>query len=368
MTRSPLLELSIPIQEPKNAEAPRLVDVCDGIPGPSDREEATWGTLVSPDDARMVYSGRMRFSDPRSPVILWQGLAIQACFSGTSLGIRLRDSGNNHFNVVIDRRFDRPTLLRCRPGEHTYPLAAGLADTIHQLEVFRRTETFYGPTVFQGLVLEQGQSLLTPPSPASLRIEFYGDSMTVGACNEDGDEDQWNTAATHNNYRSYAAMTARALRAEARTIAVSGIGLTLGYQSFNMIQIWDRLGGDPASEPWDFACWTPDLVVVNLGENDKSMGVDEEFAPAYLCFLRRIREKYPGAHLFCLLGPMSAGHPDSSFRGHVQRAVHTLQRQGDERIHVHFFEVTCWKHPRVDVHKQMALELVEFIQSKLPLS
>ena len=310
----------------------------------------------------------MRFFDRRAPVILWQGSALHARISGMSLGIRLEDGGNNLFNIVIDQCYERPYLLRCLAGEHTYLVASGLPEAIHQVEVFRRTEACYGPTVFKGLILDPGKRLAPPPGPAPLRIEFYGDSMTVGACNEDGEEDQWNTAATHNNYHSYAAMVARALCAEARIIAVSGIGLTLGYQPFTMAQIWDRLACEPGSEPWDFGQWTPDLVVINLGENDKSMGVDEEFAPAYLGFLRRIREQYPRSHLFCLLGPMSAGHPTSSFRSHVLRAAQVLRGEGDDRIHLHFFEVTCWKHPRVDVHKQMALELVELIQSKLLLA
>jgi hypothetical protein len=56
-------------------------------------------------------------------------------------------------------------------------------------------------------------------------MEFIGDSITVGACNEDGDADQWENRRTHNAAMSYAALTAEAFSADHRNIAVSGMGV-----------------------------------------------------------------------------------------------------------------------------------------------
>ena len=279
---------------------------------------------------------------------------VSARFTGTALQLRLESDPDDYFNVWIDGQL---SLLRGDPATDLYPLAAGLPGGAHTVQLFKRTEML-GAVTFKGLSLEDDGRLLEPPAPSLRRIEFYGDSVTVGQSNEDGTADQWPDHSTHNNDRAYGALAARQLNADYACIAVSGIGLTQGYQPHTMEEIWDRYRPEPGSAPWDFAAWPAGVVVVNLGQNDNSTGFGGDFVERYARFLRQLRAQYPPAEIFAVIGPLSI----EPLIGDIARAVQRLKAGGDARVHFHHFSQQTHQHPRADVHQAMAQELVEAIQ------
>jgi hypothetical protein len=141
---------------------------------------------IEPGHPQLQYSGRIDRSDPAAYPLVWPATAIAARFTGTSLQLCLESTGDDHFNVFVDGQL---TILHGNPARSIYPLAAGLPEGAHTVQLFKRTEML-GPVTFKGLVLDEGSSLLEPPAPSPRRIEFYGDSVTVGQSNEDGAEDQ----------------------------------------------------------------------------------------------------------------------------------------------------------------------------------
>ena len=132
-------------------------------------------------------------------------------------------------------------------------------------------------------------------------MEFIGDSITVGACNEDGAADQWEDRRTHNCALSYATLTAEAFDADYRNTAVSGMGVAIGWVPMKAGEIWNRLYPDTNSPPADLHAWIPNVVFVNLGENDDSyprahgQPFPANFTDGYVALIRAIRAAYPDA-------------------------------------------------------------------------
>jgi lysophospholipase L1-like esterase len=200
-------------------------------------------------------------------------------------------------------------------------------------------------------------------------MQFFGDSITVGACNEDGAEDQWENRATHNNALSYAALTAKAMNASYRNIAVSGMGIVLGYVPVRAGEIWNRLYPGSGSFIAEDKGWTPDVVFVNYGENDDSFSKNQNvafpagFADGYVALVKAMRGFYPKAEIVLLRGGMFGGAKSEPLR---QAWTEAVQRLETEDAHVHHFVFQHWSetHPRVSDHRAMADELVVWLKTE----
>ncbi len=335
------------------------------------------GQIVSADDPHFRYTGRIDFTDARQPRLFWPGTAITFRFSGPALTLCLQDQrGMNHYDVFIDDA--KPVIVSCTKQLVEYPVATDLKDGAHTAVIFRRTETDQGPTVFKGVMLAEGKALLDPPAPLPRKIEFYGDSITAGLGDESTDGKI--TTANSNNYYSYAAVTARALGAEYVCIAKSGLGITTTHGSDLtkgiITTLYDCLDPDKPHS-WDFTKWTPDVVVINLGENDRfiyQVNKHPNPGPAKLTemygdFVKTIRAKYPQAHIVCTLGPMEVVRTD--WVTYVSDAVKALNAAGDTRVYFTLLKIKDENvfhggsnHPSVDEHQAMAELLIPFIKGK----
>ncbi|WP_306397579.1 SGNH/GDSL hydrolase family protein [Telluria beijingensis] len=333
---------------------------------------------VAPDHEHLQYTGRIDFGDRRAPVLSWPGTSVAATFTGTSLAIVLDDQhGKNYYNVFLDGDTERPIILKLDKGKKSYLVANGLAPGAHRVLLTKRTEGEEGATAFLGMELDDKGTLAPPPARPQRRIEFFGDSITSGMGNEAPDDGEDHHGKDKNNYRSYAAIAARQLGAEAHFTSQGGIGIMISWFPFTMPDFYDQLSavGDNDSR-WDFSRWTPDVVVVNLMQNDSWLiGRDRKLQPepdeaqriaAYQAFVARIRALYPKAYIVCALGSMDATKPGSPWPGYVGTAVKNLQESGDKRIDTLVFPFTGYgKHPRVAQHQENADRLAAFVRQKM---
>ncbi len=317
------------------------------------------------------YSGRIDFSQPSAPVFIWQGSQLRFGFTGQRFALRFAEvEGVNHFNVIID---GGASLLRLKAGEtRDYILDAALAPGRHELVLFKRSEAMSGTARFLGVFIEPGEACLAPDDKPQRTIEFYGDSITAGACDEDPDADQYDDLTTHNNYTSYAAVCSRILGVRYSNISFSGIGICASWHPLLMGRVWDRLYPRPDSQVYAFNVRPPDIVVINLGQNDHGFTADQgqpfpaDFRERYVELIHAIRRRYPDAWIICAAGGMSAFRDSPALSGAWREAVGEL---ADDRKIVSFvFKAFSYAHPRVDTHISLARELAAFIKRNIDLS
>jgi len=320
-------------------------------------------------DPRFRYEGRIDFSDTNAPVVIWQASRISIDFEGNKLGLDFDNAkGQCFFNATVD---GSNTVVEIWEGKPVTPATLdGFGNGRHHLMLFKRSEANAGMVHFRGVELDAGEKAWAPPAPVyQLRMEFIGDSITVGACNEDGASDQWDNRRTHNCAFSFATLTAEAFDADYRNIAVSGMGIATGWVPMKAGEIWDRLHPDTNSPPINLSVWTPNVVFVNFGENDDSFTrangqpFPAGFTDGYVALIHAIRSAYPGARIVLLRGGMYGGAQSRPLRKAWDSAVTQLEA-ADKGVSHFVFKHWTSTHPRVADDQIMANELIAWLKQQ----
>ncbi len=332
---------------------------------------------VSSRDGAVRYVGRIDSTDRDNVRIFWPGTAIHLAFSGQNAGIQVKDQkGENYFNVVVDGR--EPAVIKLDSLKHWYELATDLPKGNHRISIYKRTEWDHGYTDITGFRVDG--HFLPPPKPSGRVIEFFGNSITTGYANQDFSGEDRPDGMKTNNYTAYAAMTARALDADMICTAKGGIGVLVSWFPLIMPEMYDRLNPNDATSHWDFAKITPDIVVINLLQNDSWLVEKPEYVEfkhrfgderpgekdivaAYKAFLELIRKAYPTTPILCTLGSMDATQSGSLWPTYVQEAVKQMH---DTKIQTLFFPYKGTSgHPHPKDHQKMADLLVPKIREMM---
>jgi lysophospholipase L1-like esterase len=344
---------------------------------------------ISPNHPDILYFGRVDCSDETSPSFAFPGVSIRAKFEGEAIDLLMKDYGNssriNYYNVIIDDA--DPVVLQVSPDQQVYELARNLSAGEHTVEIFKRIESNgnAGKGDFLGFRLNEGGKI-RPLAPKTHRIEFIGNSITCGYGNEISTNDPGSysyTTENSNAYNAWGAIAARMLDAEYVAVAYSGRGITRNYGDYSGETLpdmyLDTLPDESASAAWNASQYTPEVVVINLGTNDFSPGVNDldalraAYYNDYMAFLDDLRGYYPEATIILAVGPMlSDGYPEgynalTTVRETLETIIQTRSTQGDGNIL--FLELPQqtapygedW-HPTVATHQSMAEELVTLIQ------
>lgn len=321
---------------------------------------------IDADDAHFHYSGRINFVNAPSPLIAWQGSTITIEFTGETILLGFSDiNGQVFFDVSIDGKTKK---LKAENGwvKPDFQLSKGK----HRLTLFKRSEASGGTVNFNGIRIADEAKTFKPKIPvADHRIVFYGDSITVGACNEDGKEDQWQDLSTHNSARSYPAFVAKYFNADYRNISISGVGISIGYQPYTIDQTWNRFAADPVAPPASPQDFQPDVIFTNFGENDDSFTSNQkipfpaDYIPRYLALLKTMRHTYPNSKIVILRGGMYGGKKSSRLIEPWEHVVKQAEAK-DAQIYHYVFKHWYHLHPRVVDHKKMAEELIQWLEKR----
>jgi lysophospholipase L1-like esterase len=323
--------------------------------------------LISPSDARIHYTGRFDTSDPRAVRFDWSGSVVEFSFRGTGVDMVLEDS-LNMFNVYVNGA--PSSILAVSPGVDRYELARDLPFGEYTIRIVRRTEPLFGVSVFRGIVLEPGGELLSRPAAPAAWIEFVGDSITCGYGNEGDSPTCRFSRETENVERSFAAMTADAFSMGYAVVAWSGKGLVRNYgdtllaSDRPMPSFYGLTVANDTGSQWAFDEPAPALVVVNLGTNDVSTGLQPErgvFIEAYLELLAGIRARRGDVPVIAISGPIMRD-PAREF---IAAAVADARRSDPFVHHVHIEntlvrpdDLGCDAHPNVAGHRKIADQLI----------
>jgi len=335
-------------------------------------------TVVSFNDPRIHYMGRIAMTDSAA-LLFWTAATVSVRFDGTGMKARLKDErGDNYYIVVLDGK--PVSTLRLDIAKKDYTLASGLRPGKHVLELFKRTEWAMGKSWLYGFIPDGHTTLLSAPPARRRKIEFFGNSITCGYAVEDTSGKDRGTAPYENAYISYASITARHFNAEYNCTAKSGIGITISWFPLIMPEMYDRLDPEDPNSKWDFSLFRPDVVVINLFQNDSwliNMPDHEQFkarfgktAPgadalvgAYKDFVQKVRGKYRNAYIICMLGNMDATKEGAPWPGYVQKAVDLL---GDKKISTLFVPYKGTPgHPSRAEQEALANSLVRAIDKRV---
>lgn len=320
------------------------------------------GTVIEPDDPYLRYAGHWDTSHlAEQAVTVNSGSRIWCRFTGRRISGRFGIQGITHpAQIYVSIDHTKPVLYTLNTPVVDFtpsPLHSGS----HSLEmavkdVDERADRWVPPlasaVVFKGFLIDAKSKTLPLPPPPSLKMEFYGDSITqgvralnmaIGTAGSDGTAD-------------YAFLTALAFGALENQIGFGRQGIIRtgngdvppAAQSFG----WNYEGSraDPA--------FIPEVVVVNQGTNDGTYS-SAQFEPAYRAYIEEIRTAYPKAWIFCMR-PFGGFHEKD-----IRRAVLSMR---DRKIV--YVDTTKWLsasdftdgvHPTVAGHLKAAKKLIRVI-------
>lgn len=330
------------------------------------------------NSTKIRYEGRIQHRIDASE-FSWPGTSATINFEGTSVSAVLKDLDTaNYYNVIIDDI----VVSTLKPSQHkqSYLLASKLKNGKHTVQLFKRTEWDKGKTLFYGFEIPQSAKLLAPPAEKKRKIEFFGNSITCGYGIEDFSGRDRGIGYYQNNYLTYAALTARHFNAQYHCTAKSGIGIMVSWFPLIMPEMYNRTDATDPNSVWDFSQYTPDVVVINLFQNDSwivnqpnykeyknrfgnKKPTSDDIINAYKAFVQTLRKTYPSASIICALGNMDATRDGSEWPKYIAQAVKQIN---DPKIYSTSFDYkNTGGHPKVTEQKIMADSLIKFIDTHI---
>ena len=313
----------------------------------------------------------------------WSGSGIRMNIDCTALEVEAESTAKDHaqwLGVMIDGApVARFVLMQ---GVHRYPVLAGMeAGVSHEVTILRDTQPSYdedAPVILHAVYTDGKPSA---PEARPLRLEFIGDSLTVGeGCVGPESADEWRMAWI-SHMPTFATLVSEKLHAEKQVVALGGWGASRSWDNdvnSRIGRIYDQLsavtpGGDvPYAEP-DAPV---DAVVINLGTNDGSglakipeaerAEAEEALVRDAAGLLRQVRARHPKAYILWAYG--MCGHAVEPM---LQKAVELRKQEGDGRVaYYHLSEAKSLGsrlHPSREAHRVTAGEIAEALEEALRL-
>lgn len=345
------------------------------------------GSIISPTDPFIQYTGRISFANPERPAWNFPGIQIVASFEGTSLRM-IAKPRSGYFMAQIDQAEPFKVAFR---GERdsVVTLATALPNGVHTVKLMYAIEGYEFYPEFWGFVLDKDKKLVETPALPSRKIEFIGNSITCGYGNEGLKKEEGFDYATENHYYSYASITARNLEAQHWVVARSGIG---AYRNFagpktgnpesNMLAQYEYVGfawkpdlrkeATFLSEKWDFSRYQPDVVCINLGTNDLSTpNYDLQLLKQnYQKLLKTVRHHNPKAKIVFLTGTMLYNKELELQKQLLDEVAAEAKNAGDQEVYRFDMAPIAgnewygndW-HPNIYQDEKMAGELTAYLRS-----
>ena len=324
------------------------------------------------------YEGRVNIN-PDSTSIYWPGTSINLHFNGTnSIKAKLKSTLEDaYFYVIIDDSIYNKIEVKKDEPARFYTLATNLSTTNHRLTLTKLSNST-SANQFYGFELNSKAEILKPNKLPKRKIEFYGNSITAGhgvdtptGLADSGEPKHF------NNYFTYAALTARYFNSQYVSTSRSGIGVTVSWFPEIMPETYDRINPLDSKSKWDFKKYQPDVIVINLLQNDSwivnqpnnpqfkarfgtQKPTDDFIINAYQDMISNIRKNNPKATIICALGNMDATKEGSKWPEIVKSAI---KRLNDDKIYQIVFPYKkTVGHPKRDEQAAMAKQLISFIE------
>lgn len=262
----------------------------------------------------------------------WPGVYFEAAFTGDRIDAKV-DDGQDNLYLYVDGVHK---LTLTRPGKTTVSLA-DLGAGAHVVRLEKASETQAATGSFEGFFVPS-QSNVLPAPKYTRRIEFIGDSYTVGygntsrgqICSVDDVRD------TTDVSQSWAPIAAKHFNADYRIHAFSGRGIVRNYDGHapgeTLPFLYRYTLFDRASVTVDDG-WTPDVIVVGLGTNDFATALKAgehwdsreslraDAVRTYADFIKALRAKNPTAHILLMASDGANGEIAANMKAAAELAA-----------------------------------------------
>jgi hypothetical protein len=341
-------------------------------------------TTLAPTSPGVRWLGRVDTRDSQNPRFSWQGAGVIATVHGSAIAVKLRTEGTDSvfFQPVVDGK-PTPRIEVKSGADRDVTLATGLADSDHEVALYRETEGQFGVSTFLGFT--RGTLQAAPRSNGRL-IEVIGDSISAGQgilgseTHPNGVASPCDGGASNSSwFATYASLAGHALHAEVSTIARSGWGMYrdgTGDTQGVLSSLYDNTLGSSDTPKWTFDR-QPAVVVINLGTNDWNVGdPGPAFESAARDFIQRIRSHYPSAWIFLAIGSKLWGSQFDEANARLRSVAAERAAAGDSKV-ISFdlgiqnlgadsmIPTGCAWHPSAAEHRRMASILRKQLATKL---
>ena len=290
--------------------------------------------IIKPNNENITIIGRAEVKKDKT-IFSHAGVQIRFDFKGRSLAVGLTDMTNdfpenlNFYNVYINDSLIK--VIKVMPSKKWYNIDYLFNDIMVEVSIFKRTEAMCGGAIFQGLKVSEG-SEIHKTKLKSRKIEWIGDSFTAGYGNlvsnpipPEGNPTTGFNAKNEDNSLAWGSVASKSLNAEYMCTAFSGKGVYRNYdksEEETLPKIYNLIAPGLSDEKWDFLRYQPDLIVVNLGQNDFGpethsipvMTDSLRFTTAYLELLEMIRAHNTNAKILITIGGGLSDYYPTNFK------------------------------------------------------
>ncbi|KAL9645292.1 hypothetical protein ABK040_002492 [Willaertia magna] len=262
------------------------------------------------------------------------------------------------------------------------------------LVVEKRTEPYLGIVTFYGMSFNNtqvkyvpnhnnstGSSFTTRKLLNPLKMEFLGASTTCGygAVNtsQSGVDCNDGNVLQEDVTKSFVTLTPKYFKnvVEYRALCWAGIGVIRG----NFSSIFTRtLAGDFKTQ-WNFGLYVPDVVVINLGNNDLSGTPEtfENYRKSYNDLLNLIFNAYLPYNKNIKVISMAGVLAGDSYKGYTEKIVKERWEYGKNLFWFSMAgmisfdannreQAGCYAHAGISTHQLMAESLINFTSTLIP--
>lgn len=324
------------------------------------------------DDAAVHYTGRTQVSDDGSVTFDWVGTYFETKLTGGKLAVGLSETGTSYYNVFVDGKLHR--VVKACGKDTVIDFVSGIDRSIHALRIQKRTEGEFGKTTIHRFILPMSGSLQKEDRQRNRHIEFIGNSLTCGYGTEGKHRDEPFKLETENCDFSFSTIISRYYDADYTLVAHSGRGAVRNYGDTvrvsavtmreKMLQTFD----EGSKEQWNFKAYKPDIVIINLGTNDFSVGpkpFKSEFVASYTQILKQLRQHYeqvPILCVYCCTIPIPVyDYFEAVLTEMDDKDIHLLKITED-LFNVETDYGTVW-HPNYSGQRKMAMEIIPMVST-----
>lgn len=341
-------------------------------------------SVFTADNKAFAYMGRIDFTDPKAPMLIYPGSNIRFLFGGRSLKIIVENiplSERMWIGALIDGVQQKIELSR-EQSRQEIVLAEGLDNTVHSCMIFKRQAAAH----YFRFISAECDSIQPENHKYDLKIEYFGDSVSAGEVTEavyyEGMPDPENHGSQYDNsYFSYTFSTARKLNACFHNNSQGGIALFdhTGYfygpavETLTGVETtYDKLSYVPYAPqgltPWDFERYTPDIVVFAIGQNDANPDPEAVGDPEYMAKWRAkfreiildLKSRYKTARFVLILTVLKH---DLRWEDELDKVVAELADPDITRFRFTRSGLATDGHPRITEQEEMALELSGYLRT-----